>query len=128
MKNIPDKIYLQIGEETPKDADFEELDEVTWCQDRINDNDVEYVKADKAIYSKPHIKENVNGIAIKGELHQYVTSNSDYHEECVEIEPPICKKCSLYSECNHQVSILHFCRDYKFGKGYFVNKGEIKIK
>ena len=47
MKNIPNKIYLQIGEKTPKDADFEELNEVTWCQDRINDNDIEYVRIDK---------------------------------------------------------------------------------
>lgn len=44
MKNIPNKIYLQIGEETPKDADFKELDEVTWCQDKINPNDIEYVR------------------------------------------------------------------------------------
>ncbi len=128
MKNIPNKIYLQIGEETPKDADFEELDEVTWCADKINPNDFEYVKMDKVINPKPHIKENVNGIVVKGELHQYVTSNNSCHKEGIGIETPICKKCSLYYECNHQVSVLHFCRDYKFGKGHFVNKGKIEIK
>jgi hypothetical protein len=35
--NIPDKIYLQIEDET----------EVTWCVDRINDTDVEYLRVDR---------------------------------------------------------------------------------
>ena len=47
MKNIPERIYLQIGAETPKDCNFEELDEVTWCQDRISENDIEYVRVKK---------------------------------------------------------------------------------
>jgi hypothetical protein len=44
MKNIPKKIYLQIGE----DCDCEDWNdvypshEVTWCGDKINDNDIEY--------------------------------------------------------------------------------------
>lgn len=44
MKNIPDKIYLQIGADTPKDVDFKDLDEVTWCADKISENDIEYVR------------------------------------------------------------------------------------
>jgi len=47
MKNIPDKIYLQIGDETPDDVDFKNLDEVTWCSDRINEKDIEYVRVKK---------------------------------------------------------------------------------
>ena len=49
MKNIPERIYLQIGEDTPKDCNFEELDEVTWCQDHVSDNDIEYVRKEKVI-------------------------------------------------------------------------------
>ena len=47
MKNIPERIYLQIGEDTPHDCNFEELDEVTWCQDKISDNDIEYIRVKK---------------------------------------------------------------------------------
>ena len=49
MKNIPERIYLQIGAETPKDCNFEELDEVTWCQDRISEDDIEYIRKEKVI-------------------------------------------------------------------------------
>jgi hypothetical protein len=47
MKNIPEKIYLQVDTEDEElYNDFEELQEVTWCQDKINDNDIEYIKND----------------------------------------------------------------------------------
>jgi len=42
MKNIPQRIYLQV--EGAED-DFNELAEVTWCADRINASDIEYVLA-----------------------------------------------------------------------------------
>ncbi|MHC4413349.1 MAG: hypothetical protein ACYSYU_10550 [Planctomycetota bacterium] len=42
MSDAPEKIYLQWIPGYPRvDAD----DEVTWCEDKINDDDVEYVKA-----------------------------------------------------------------------------------
>jgi len=37
----PDKIYLQIDGDS-----FGEWEGATWCQDKINDTDVEYVRAD----------------------------------------------------------------------------------
>lgn len=43
MSSAPSRIYLQVGE------DAESLDhysESTWCADRINESDVEYVRAD----------------------------------------------------------------------------------
>jgi hypothetical protein len=45
MKNIPDKIYLNIGEDLDAIEDFGTLREVTWCQDRIHDGDIEYIRA-----------------------------------------------------------------------------------
>lgn len=41
MKNIPKKIYLQIGEDCDAE-DFEKLVGVSWSEDRINNNDIEY--------------------------------------------------------------------------------------
>lgn len=41
MKNLPDKIYLQF-EGADEDTDFDDCNEVTWCQERINQTDIEY--------------------------------------------------------------------------------------
>ena len=42
MKNIPNKIFLNLGEDLEDFEDFNELGEVTWCADKVNDNDIEY--------------------------------------------------------------------------------------
>jgi hypothetical protein len=42
MKNIPYKIYLQIGENAD-DVDFNDLYEITWADEPIFDTDIEYV-------------------------------------------------------------------------------------
>jgi hypothetical protein len=41
MIKTPGKIYLQI-----EDNDGDGLEEITWCTDRINDSDVQYIRAD----------------------------------------------------------------------------------
>lgn len=33
MTNVPDRVFLVIGEDTPGGADFDELDEVTWSKE-----------------------------------------------------------------------------------------------
>lgn len=45
MKNIPKKIYLQIGDECPDDIDFNDLSlgDITWSIDRVYDSDICYV-------------------------------------------------------------------------------------
>lgn len=47
MKNIPNKIYLQVGGECPDDADFEELGEVSWNKDKVFENDIRYINEDR---------------------------------------------------------------------------------
>lgn len=42
MKNLPKRIYLNIGDGVPDDADFRDLSEVTWSEERMFDNDIEY--------------------------------------------------------------------------------------
>lgn len=44
MTNVPDSIFLVIGEDTPEDADFDELDEVTWSKVRVSYKDIEYTR------------------------------------------------------------------------------------
>lgn len=48
MKNIPKRIYLNIGDGVPDDADFRDLKEVTWSEERMFDNDIEFVRAKEA--------------------------------------------------------------------------------
>jgi hypothetical protein len=55
MENIPEKIYLQIGEDADVTidnsiTDFNELftSAITWSTDKINDNDIEYVRGQDA--------------------------------------------------------------------------------
>ena len=56
MKNIPKKIYLQVDSEDEKPEDFNDLREVTWCEDRINKTDIEYVrKSNKKSYNGTYI-------------------------------------------------------------------------
>ena len=50
IKNIPDKIYLQVGDNVGWDVDFKELEdtgEVTWCSDKIENWDIEYIRASR---------------------------------------------------------------------------------
>lgn len=42
MKNIPEKIYLQVGADDYDIEDFNDLREVTWCQDQIHSDDLVY--------------------------------------------------------------------------------------
>ena len=44
MTNVPDRVFLVIGEDTPDGADFDELDEVTWSKERVSYKDIEYTK------------------------------------------------------------------------------------
>jgi hypothetical protein len=47
-KDAPTKIYLQICDDINCDLSFEAHDDVSWCQDKINDCDIAYVRADTA--------------------------------------------------------------------------------
>ena len=49
MKNLPDKIYLNLGdltEEEYNELDFHDLSEVTWSEDDVQGRNVEYVLKD----------------------------------------------------------------------------------
>lgn len=61
MKNLPDKIYLQVGEDINIDAntDFNSLTEVTWCKDKINDNDIVYIRVDQLQLNEETRKDSV---------------------------------------------------------------------
>ena len=47
MKNLPERIYLQIGDVCSDDIDFNSLDDVTWSSFQINDNDIVFELVNK---------------------------------------------------------------------------------
>ena len=50
MKNMPKKIYLQIGsDDLDPLSDFNKCSEVTWCEDRQHESDIEYVLAKEIV-------------------------------------------------------------------------------
>lgn len=53
MKNIPKKIFLQVGDLEDDNVEFSELSDVTWSADRVFKNDIEYIlkpaKAKKSV-------------------------------------------------------------------------------
>lgn len=43
MKNIPERIYLQVAGAW-EDDDFNDLGEVTWCREQIEKTDIPYIR------------------------------------------------------------------------------------
>lgn len=61
IKNMPNSIYLVLGDldvET-NDIDFENTDEVTWCEDKQWRTDVKYIREDV-------VKKLIDAINMKG--------------------------------------------------------------
>ena len=46
--DAPERIYLQVCDELDCEVPFSDHVEVSWCQDKINDSDIEYIRADTA--------------------------------------------------------------------------------
>ncbi len=59
MKNTPDKIYLQIGDDCPDDVDFKELHKISWCTEKINENDIEYIATSKSAEDNKALMEEI---------------------------------------------------------------------
>ena len=65
MKNVPNKIYLQVGDLTDKDdrnTDFNELSDVCWSSEKIFRTDIEFIrKPDAARKYIERIANETNG-------------------------------------------------------------------
>ena len=72
MKNIPNTIFLNLGENLEDFEDFNELGEVTWCTDKVGDGDIEYQR--KPIWHD--LKENPDDLPSNDRI---VLIHSKYH-------------------------------------------------
>lgn len=61
MKNIPKRIFIQIGEDASEIAgefDFEKLVGVTWSSERKHKTDIEYVLKEENVKKPDNDKDN----------------------------------------------------------------------
>ncbi len=73
MKNRPKKIYLQVGNDCQSDADFSGLSGVSWCNEKIHNNDIEYVRTDLAI----EFAARFHQIMVSARVDEYVGARKD---------------------------------------------------
>lgn len=82
MKNIPNKIYLQVDPEKENPEFFGEL-ETTWCSDRINDNDIPYYR--KQVKTEPDVNVQVAEETLKEILEmirrEFLFATENYPEQ-----------------------------------------------
>lgn len=72
----PEKIYLNFGEITKEEfekSNFDEFADVTWCQDKVFENDVEYIR-----------KDIVDNMLKTAEDHAYFAGSEAMMENAVE--------------------------------------------
>lgn len=62
MKNIPKKIYLNIGLNPYEKDDFYDIDDITWSEGVTGNNDIEYVLATPAIKAGEGALEVLKGL------------------------------------------------------------------
>jgi aldehyde:ferredoxin oxidoreductase len=58
MKNQPKFIYLNIGADGEVE-DFKTLSEVTWCEDRVNDDDLEFISVSSILARIKELEKDV---------------------------------------------------------------------
>ncbi|MBA9859186.1 hypothetical protein [Ralstonia insidiosa] len=63
LTNCPERIFLQIGDDCPNNADFKDLEGVTWCEQSIDDNDIGYLRADAVAAAVFKVLADVEAIA-----------------------------------------------------------------
>ena len=73
-KEYPKKIYLQNEDGAHPDCDTYYGEGVTWCEDKINKDDVEYIRADLVNEKVRHIAEQaVDEIILNKKYTSYIT-------------------------------------------------------
>lgn len=107
MKNIPKRIYLQIGDLTDKDdrkIDFNELSDVCWSSEKIFSTDIEFIrKPDAERKSIERIAKETNG------------------------RSRACRRCRYLMRCTPEISEI-CCKAFQegFKKGFNEYKNRLK--
>lgn len=77
MDQLPIKIYLQVEPEDDRPNDYELGEGVTWCQDKLNDGDVEYLQTSNILSMLDVLKTKAEMPNDMTEKHGYVRAIND---------------------------------------------------
>lgn len=94
MKDAPKTIYLQVCEENECDSEFSEHEGVTWCEDKINDSDIQYARSDIS-QQRTWVgltTEDIYACDQKSNLPQHDITNADLQAFAYEIEAKLKEK------------------------------------
>lgn len=84
MKNIPQKIYLQIGQGNEDEPDFSAFSEVTWSAERVFSNDIEFVLQQPPVSgSLPLVDKEIELDKLAGEIGEM--SDEDFANHCSDL-------------------------------------------
>ena len=62
-KHTPARIFLVMGDEdVTKEDDFNDLDEITWCTEKVFRTDIEYVRKDLYNNLKKRLEKKKNQV------------------------------------------------------------------
>lgn len=64
MKNIPERIWLNLGEGVDRDDDFREYSHVTWSEEKIFDDDIEYVRKTEWVSVEERLPEPMQRVLV----------------------------------------------------------------
>jgi len=93
--SVPKVIYLQIGGLDPDETDeqgWDSADEITWCTDKVDDRDIEYVLKSEADTDMDALRARAEKAEADTRLsesiantHLAVVLNGDFSDESVEL-------------------------------------------
>ena len=84
MKNIPKKIFLQVGDLEDDNVEFSELSDVAWSAERVFKTDIEYIlKPAKAKKSVEQMAKEANG-------RSRACAKCSLRMTCTDIDTEIC--------------------------------------
>lgn len=116
MENmIPKIIYLQIGDEVDLSfVDFKDLhkDAITWCEDKINVNDIEYINKEYLDQQNKQLLDEIE------ELKRRVIYWNEFHNEVIKDNVNLQSELKAADSVNEQKSkkIIEIINDSKLDK------------
>ena len=90
MKNIPKKIYLNLGLDDETAEDFKDLVGVSWADEKVNSSDIEYVL--KELDSIPYVIPKEKKI---WQIVEDMKKHFNFNDEFTNVIDELCKHCYI---------------------------------
>ena len=89
VHGAPDRIYLVYGD-VPEDTRHADCAEVTWCEDRVGESDVQYIRADLLVKMEADVQRlERSRVTLADGLEQEEAENQALHEKVAASEAQV---------------------------------------